>query len=281
MFTLSCESTVDLPWSYIQSRKISVIEYSYLVNDQEYPDDMGRNPDSMPQFYRFLEDGVIPKTSQITEMAYEAYLEGLLQKGDVLHLGFGTGMTPSILNGIAAGEKLQAKYPDRRIIVIDTTCSSSGYGMLVDDVADLRDAGKDLDEIVEWIKCHSRRLHGTLLSICPIMRLDYNGRMVAYNKVRTKKNAILRTADEMEQHADRGKEYSGKCWICHSNCLSVAEQMKAVLQERFPKIHGDIRICDIGTIIASHCGPGTVAIFFYGDERPQMNDSSKNEGEHE
>ena len=246
MFTLSCESTVDLPWSYIQSRKISVIEYSYLVNDQEYPDDMGRNPDSMPQFYRFLEDGVIPKTS-----------------------------------------------------------SSSGYGMLVDDVADLRDAGKDLDEIVEWIKCHSRRLHhqffsttlsyyrrsgrlsgpaaaiGTLLSICPIMRLDYDGKIVAYNKVRTKKNAILRTADEMEQHADRGKEYSGKCWICHSNCLSVAEQMKAVLQERFPKIHGDIRICDIGTIIASHCGPGTVAIFFYGDERPQMNDSSKNEGEHE
>ena len=305
MFTLSCESTVDLPWSYIQSRKISVIEYSYLVNDQEYPDDMGRNPDSMPQFYRFLEDGVIPKTSQITEMAYEAYLEGLLQKGDVLHLGFGTGMTPSILNGIAAGEKLQAKYPDRRIIVIDTTCSSSGYGMLVDDVADLRDAGKDLDEIVEWIKCHSRRLHhqffsttlsyyrrsgrlsgpaaaiGTLLSICPIMRLDYDGKIVAYNKVRIKKNAILRTADEMEQHADRGKEYSGKCWICHSNCLSVAEQMKAVLQERFPKIHGDIRICDIGTIIASHCGPGTVAIFFYGDERPQMNDSSKNEGEHE
>ena len=274
MFTLSCESTVDLPWSYIQSRKISVIEYSYLVNDQEYPDDMGRNPDSMPQFYRFLEDGVIPKTSQITEMAYEAYLEGLL-------------------------------HPDRRIIVIDTTCSSSGYGMLVDDVADLRDAGKDLDEIVEWIKCHSRRLHhqffsttlsyyrrsgrlsgpaaaiGTLLSICPIMRLDYDGKIVAYNKVRTKKNAILRTADEMEQHADRGKEYSGKCWICHSNCLSVAEQMKAVLQERFPKIHGDIRICDIGTIIASHCGPGTVAIFFYGDERPQMNDSSKNEGEHE
>ena len=277
MFILSCESTVDLPWSYVCSRNISVIEYSYFINGQEYSDDMGRNPESMEQFYQFLKDGIIPKTSQISENSYETYFENLLQQGDVLHLGFGTGMTPSILNGIAAGEKLLKKYPDRRIIVIDTTCSSSGYGMLVDDAADLRDQGENMD--------HSGRISGpaatigTLLSICPIMRLDYNGRMVAYNKVRTKKNAILCTAEEMERHAEGGKSYSRKCWICHSDCLPVAQQMKAVLQERFPEIHGDIRICDIGTIIASHCGPGTVAIFFYGDERPSMNDSQKNGGE--
>ena len=303
MFILSCESTVDLPWSYVCSRNISVIEYSYFINGQEYSDDMGRNPESMEQFYQFLKDGIIPKTSQISENSYETYFENLLQQGDVLHLGFGTGMTPSILHGIAAGEKLLKKYPDRRIIVIDTTCSSSGYGMLVDDAADLRDQGENMDMIAKWVMQHCRNVHhqffsttlsyyrhsgrisgpaatiGTLLSICPIMRLDYNGRMVAYNKVRTKKNAILCTAEEMERHAEGGKSYSRKCWICHSDCLPVAQQMKAVLQERFPEIHGDIRICDIGTIIASHCGPGTVAIFFYGDELPSMNDSQKNGGE--
>ena len=303
MFILSCESTVDLPWAYVQSRDISVIEYSYLIDGQEYPDDMGRHPGSMARFYQFLEEGAMPKTSQLTEMTYEAYFESLLQKGDVLHLGFGTGMTPSILNGIAAAEKLREKYPDRQIVVIDTTCSSSGYGMLVDDAADLRDAGKGIDEIVDWVNYNCRRLHhqffsttlrfyrrsgrisgpaatlGTLLSICPIMRLDYDGRIVAYNKVRTKKNAMIRTAEEMEQHAENGRNYNRKCWICHSNCLPVALQMKQVLKERFPHIDGEIRICDIGTIIASHCGPGTVAIFFYGDERPAMEQNQQKDGD--
>ena len=164
MFILSCESTVDLPWAYVQSRDISVIEYSYLIDGQEYPDDMGRHPGSMARFYQFLEEGAMPKTSQLTEMAYEAYFESLLQKGDVLHLGFGTGMTPSILNGIAAAEKLREKYPDRQIVVIDTTCSSSGYGMLVDDAADLRDAGKGIDEIVDWVNYNCRRLHHQFFS---------------------------------------------------------------------------------------------------------------------
>ena len=94
-----------------------------------------------------------------------------------------------------------------------------------------------------------------------------------------KKNAMIRTAEEMEQHAENGRNYNRKCWICHSNCLPVALQMKQVLKERFPHIDGEIRICDIGTIIASHCGPGTVAIFFYGDERPAMEQNQQKDGD--
>ena len=90
---------------------------------------------------------------------------------------------------------------------------------------------------------------------------------------------MIRTAEEMEQHAENGRNYNRKCWICHSNCLPVALQMKQVLKERFPHIDGEIRICDIGTIIASHCGPGTVAIFFYGDERPAMEQNQQKDGD--
>ena len=108
---------------------------------------------------------------------------------------------------------------------------------------------------------------GTLLSICPIMRLDDKGRIIAYDKVRGKKNALRVTLEAMEAHAQNGTNYSGKCFICHSNCLTEALEAKRAIEEKFPHIRGGVRICDIGTIIASHTGPGTVAVFFMGDAR--------------
>lgn len=290
-FILSCESTVDLPYAYVSSRNIPVLFYSYSVDGQEYPDDMGRDPEALPRFYQFLEDGKIPSTSQINVFKYEEYFEGLLQKGDLLHIVFGSGMTPSVTNAETAAEMLRQKYPDRRIMVIDSLCSSSGYGMLVDEAADMRDWGCSMEETAQWVMENRKNVHhqffstdlkyyrrsgrvsgsaatlGAILSICPIMRLDDGGHIIAYDKVRGKKKAIERTIQTMAEHVQDGTEYSGKCWICHSNCLAEAEQTRNAVQEHFPNIKGDIRICDIGTIIASHCGPGTVAVFFFGDER--------------
>lgn len=289
-FILSCESTVDLPYSYVASREIPVIFYVYTVGGREYPDDMGRDPEALPQFYRHLEQE-IPSTSQINQYQYIEFFKGLLQQGDVLHIAFGSGMTTSVNNAQAAAELLRKQYPNRRIEVIDSLCSSSGYGMLVDYAADLRDQGASLDTVMTWVLDHRQRIHhqffstelkyyrrsgrmsgtaatvGTILSICPILYLDDGGRIVAYDKVRGKKNAIRRTLDTMEQHAQDGRAYSGKCFICHSNCLADAEATRAAVRARFPNIQGEIRICDIGTIIASHCGPGTVAVFFVGDVR--------------
>ena len=99
------------------------------------------------------------------------------------------------------------------------------------------------------------------------MRLDDKGKIIAYGKVRGKKNAVKETIRTMEQHAQSGVNYSGKCFICHSNCPAEAEATRQAVAEHFPQIQGDIRVNEIGTIIASHCGPGTVAVFFFGDER--------------
>lgn len=290
-FILSCESTVDLPYTYVNSRDISVLFYSYSVDGQEYPDDMGRDSNALPLFYRFLENGKIPSTSQINAYKYGEYFEELLQKGDVLHIAFGSGMTPSVTNAVTAVELLRQKYPDRKVTVIDSLCSSTGYGMLVDEVADMRDRGCSMDEASQWVMENRKKVHhqffstdlkyyrhsgrisgsaatlGTILNICPIMRLDDTGHIIAYDKVRGKRKAIQKTIQTMEEHAEGGAQYSGKCWICHSNCLEEAEQTRDVIQEHFPNIDGDVRICNIGTIIASHCGPGTVAVFFLGDER--------------
>ena len=290
-FILSCESTVDLPYTYISGRNIPVLFYSYSVDGQEFPDDMGRDPEALPRFYRFLEEGKIPSTSQINVFKYKEFFERLLQKGDVLHIAFGSGMTPSVNNAVEAAKMLREEYPERKITVIDSLCSSSGYGLLVDEAADMRDRGCSMEEVSQWVMETRQKIHhqffstdlkyyrrsgrmsgaaatvGAILSICPIMRLDDGGHIIAYDKVRGKKKAIQRTIQVMEEHAQNGLQYSGKCWICHSNCLAEAEETREAVREHFPNISGEIRICDIGTIIASHCGPGTVAIFFFGDDR--------------
>ena len=290
-FVLSCESTVDLPFSYVSERNIPVIFYSYTIDGKENVDDMLRNPEALPQFYQFLEEDKLPSTSQINEFNYLNFFEQQLQHGDLLHIAFGSGMTQSVRNAELAADELREKYPERKIIVIDSLCSSSGYGMLVDYAADMRDKGCTMEEIERWVIDNRQNIHhqffstelkhyrrsgrmsgatamvATVLGICPIMRLDDKGRIIAYGKVRGKNNAIKATVDAMEAHAQGGRNYTGKCFICHSQCIQDAEKTKAAILERFPHIQGDVRIVDIGTIIASHCGPGTVAIFFLGDER--------------
>ena len=145
-FTLSCCSTVDLPYSYMESRDIPVLFYTYVVDGVEYDDDMGRDPEALPRFYRFIREGKLPQTSQINVAAYMEFFERLLQKGDLLHIAFTSGQSGSVHNAFLAAEELRAKYPERKLVVIDSLCSSSGYGMLVDSAADLRDQGKSLEE---------------------------------------------------------------------------------------------------------------------------------------
>lgn len=293
-FTLSCCSTVDLPYSYMADRDIPVLFYTYVVDGREYVDDMGRDPEALPRFYRFLEEGKLPQTSQINVGTYLSFFEKLLQKGDLLHIAFTSGQSGSVHNAMLAAKELQEKYPERKLIVIDSLCSSSGYGMLVDTVADLRDAGKSIEEAAQWVRENRNTVHhqffssnmtqfrrtgrvsgaaamvATIMSICPIMRLDDAGAIKAYGKVRGKKKAVETTIEAMAKHAQGGENYDKRCYVCHSQCPEDAQMLIDGLEVRFPRIKGKIRLCDIGTIIGSHSGPGTVAVFFYGDERPKM-----------
>lgn len=293
-FTLSCCSTVDLPYSYMEGRDIPVLFYTYVVDGREYVDDMGRDPEALPRFYRFLEEGKLPQTSQINVGTYLTFFEKLLQKGDLLHIAFTSGQSGSVHNAMLAAKELQEKYPERKLIVIDSLCSSSGYGMLVDTVADLRDEGKSIEEAAQWVRENRNTVHhqffssnmtqfrrtgrvsgaaamvATIMSICPIMRLDDAGAIKAYGKVRGKKKAVETTIEAMAKHAQGGENYDKRCYVCHSQCPEDAQMLIDGLEARFPRIKGKIRLCDIGTIIGSHSGPGTVAVFFYGDERPKM-----------
>lgn len=289
-FILSCESTVDMPFSYVSGRNIPVIFYSYTVDDREYIDDMLRDPKALPAFYEMIDAGKMPTTSQLNTAQYMDFFQEQLRHGDLLHITLGTGMTRSYQNALIAADELRELYPNRKIVILDSLCSSSGYGLLVDHATDMRDEGAALEEVESWLIENRKTIHhqffstdlkhyrrsgrisgaasmiGTVLGVCPIMRLDDKGSIIAYDKVRGKKNAIKTTIDTMKLHAVGGSDYSGKCFICHSRCIDDAEALKQALLDSFPNIES-IRIFDIGTIIASHCGPGTVAVFFFGDER--------------
>lgn len=291
-FNLSCCSTADVPYSYLESRDIPVLFYSYTIGDDEFVDDMGRDPEALNVFYGKVAAGALPRTSQINQVRYENFFEECLKKdGDLLHLAFGSGLSGSVNNARLAAEAMMEKYPDRRIVVIDTLAASSGYGMLVDYAADMRDAGRTLDETSAWVMDNRLRLHhqffcsdlahfrrsgrvsgaaatlGSLLGICPIMRLNDEGRIIAYSKVRGKKKAVAETTNVMLAHAENGADYDGKCFICNSNCMEEAEMLRQSIENSFPRLQGRIRICDIGCVIGSHCGPGTAAVFFLGDAR--------------
>ena len=163
-FTLSCCSTVDLPYSYMESRDIPVLFYTYVVDGQTYDDDMGRDPAALPRFYGFLKAGKLPQTSQINVAAYLDFFEEQLKKGDLLHIAFTSGQSGSVHNAFLAAEELRQKYPDRKLIVIDSLCSSSGYGLLVDSAADMRDAGRSIDEVAQWVLDNRNTVHHQFFS---------------------------------------------------------------------------------------------------------------------
>lgn len=288
-FIISCESTIDLPFSLISEKNIPVIYYSYNVDGTDYFDDMGKDPQSLNNFYKILNDGAKPTTTQINEEAYTEFFEPLVKKSDVLHIAFGSGMSASVNNAQSAAAKLNLKNKNK-ITVIDSTCSCSGYGLLVTSAAELRDQGKSLSELVTWLNANLRKVHhqffstdltmfkrsgrmsattaliGTILGICPIMHLNYDGKIIAYNKVRGKKKAITKTIEEMLANIPEGTAYTGKCYVSHSNSVECAQEAKRKIMETFPHIQ-EPEIFDIGPVIASHCGPGTVAVFFFGKDR--------------
>ena len=108
---------------------------------------------------------------------------------------------------------------------------------------------------------------GTVLNICPLMNVDFEGRLIPRYKIRTKKKVIQAIVDKMAEQAEGGTDYSGKCFISHSACEEDAKAVAALVEERFPNLNGHVLINSIGTTIGSHTGPGTVALFFWGQKR--------------
>lgn len=290
-YIISCCSTADLSVEHFQERRISYICFHYELDGKEYPDDCGRTMD-FEEFYRRMENGAETRTSQVNIEEFESYFEPFLKEGkDILHVSLSSGISGVLNSAMAARADLEEKYPDRKIYVADSLGASSGYGLLMDRLADLRDEGMDIDTLYQWTEEHKLELHhwffstdlkfyikggrisktagfvGGVLGICPLLNMDDAGRLVPRMKIRSKRKVIAAIVDKMEECARDGRDYDGKCYISQSACLEDARQVARLVEERFPKLNGRVEINYVGTTIGSHTGPGTVALFFWGKKR--------------
>ena len=290
-YIISCCSTADLTAEHFEKRDINYICFHFELDGKQYTDDLGKSI-AFHDFYQAMVNGSETKTSQVNADEYKEYFAKFLEAGkDILHVCLSSGISGSINSAMIAKAELEEKYPDRKICIVDSLGASSGFGLLMDKLADLRDQGMEIDEVYAWAQENRLKLHhwffstdltffvkggrvsktsgfvGTMLNICPLLNMDHEGHLIPRYKIRTKKKVIKAIVDKMEEHAQGGLDYSGKCYISQSDCYEDARAVADMVEERFPKLDGKVEINYIGTTIGSHTGPGTVALFFWGDER--------------
>lgn len=290
-FVISCCSTADLSKEHFQKRDIKYICFHYELDGVQYPDDLG---ETIPfdKFYKAMTDGADTRTSQINEAEFSEYFEPFLKEGkDIIHFCLSSGITGVVNSANIAKSMLEEKYPDRKIYIVDSLAASSGFGLLMDKIADLRDEGKGIDEIYQWAEDNKLKMHhwfftsdltffvkggrvsktagfvGGILNICPLLNVSFEGKLIPRYKIRGKKKVIQAIFEQMKEHVQDGKDYSGKCYMSQSACYEDAKAVADLIEEYFPKLNGKVEINNIGTTIGSHTGPGTVALFFWGDER--------------
>ncbi|MEG0167679.1 MAG: DegV family protein [Ruthenibacterium sp.] len=290
-FVLTCCSTADMPPSFFEAHKIPYLCFHFTIDGVDYRDDLGQ---SMPfsAFYQKITDGAQPTTSQVSVGQYVDCFEPILKSGqDILHLTLSSGLSGTYASACIARDTLREKYPQRRIEIVDSLGASSGYGLLVTAACSLRDKGAGLEAARLWLEAHKLRIHhwffstdlssyyrggrisktsavfGTMLHICPLLNMDCNGKLIPRDKYR----GVTRVMDEivarMVEHADGGLNYSGKCYISNSACEEYARTVATMIEKKFKHLDGKVQINSVGTVIGSHTGPGTVALFFFGDER--------------
>lgn len=290
-YILSCCSAADVTQEKLDAMDVRLLCNDFSMDGVPYKDDLGKTM-SYKEFYDRIRAGQKGVTSQINPADYIDYFTKLLETGkDVLHVTLSSGLSGTYQSALTAAETVRERFPERKLLIVDSLGASSGYGLQMETLARMRDEGKTIDELYDWALNNRLRIQhlfcsttltyyvrggrispaagkiGNLLGICPVMRMDHPGHLAINSRVRTKKRALRALVDQMAELADGGEAYSGRCFISHSDCEADALDVKAQIEERFKNIDGEIEVYMIGMTIGCHSGPGTVAVYFFGKER--------------
>ncbi len=290
-YVLSCCSTADLSKEHFEKIDVKYICFHYEMDGVQYPDDLGQTI-PFDTFYQKMVEGADTRTSQVNMEEYIAYFRSFLEEGkDVLHLALSSGISGSYNSARLAAEQLREEFPDRKLYVVDSLAASSGFGLIMQTLAEMRDAGADLETLHQWVLENRTKMHhwffstdltfyvkggrvskvsgwfGTVLNICPLLNVDVNGKLIPRKKIRGKKAVINAIVEQMVENAENGPDYNGRCFMSMSACMEDARAVADLIEAKFPKLNGKVVINNIGTTIGSHTGPGTVALFFWGNER--------------
>ena len=287
-FIITTDTTSDLPAAYVEQHQIGMLSLTYTINDTTYS---WEHPLPVKEFYDCMRQGSLPTTSQANPEEAAAVFEKIIneQKADILHIAFSSGLSGSYNSARLAAGELSEKYPDRKIIVIDSLCASLGEGLLVHKAVTLKEQGHTLEETADWLE--SNKLHlvhnftvndlfhlyrgcrvsktaaflGTMISLKPLLHVDDEGHLIPLSKVRGRKKSLIALVDAMEKQIGSWRDKNDIIFISHGDCIEDAQYVADLIKDRFG--YESFLINHVGPTIGAHTGPGVVALFYMGDYR--------------
>ena len=283
------DSDSDLPYEIMDERQIAMVFMPYVVNGEEYADDLGRSH-GQKEYFNAMRNGSVPSTSCLPTAYFVDFFDTYLQGGnDILYLSFSSQLSANIQNVYAACEELKTKYPNQKIVVVDTLSISAPQSILIEKAHDLYRAGKSIDEVAQWVETNKLRAQawftvddlkylrrggrissfaatmGTVLDLKPIIVETKEGKLESVEKIQGRKRALRAVANKVAENIDKVEE--ADMVILHADALEDAQRLEKLIRERVPALH-NIRTQYVGPVIGAHCGPGTIAACFFGKVRP-------------
>lgn len=286
-FLITTDTTCDLPEEYLDRYGIRLLPLYYNFGGIIYGEEKILAP---KDFYDKMRGGAMPTTMAVNPDTANHVFRGILKEGyDILHIAFSSGLSGSCSVATTVAREICEEIPDAKIIVIDSLCASLGEGLLVHKAAQLKEQGKSIDEIADWLEdnklnlCHVftvddlHHLHrggrvskttaiiGTLINVKPILHVDNEGHLIPLVNVRGRKKALISLVDQMEKRLEGYSGTNDIVFISHGDSLEDAEFVASQIKERFGISNALINY--ISPTIGSHAGPGTIALFFMGKAR--------------
>lgn len=287
-FKLVTDSTADLPEEYLKEHSVDCVNICYTLGGVTYGRE-GRELD-WKEFYAQVRDGQMPTTSQINPDEFREYFEECLQENkEILYLAFSSGLSGTYNNARLTANEIMEEHPDVKIRVVDSLCASMGEGLFVHKAVCMKEAGKTMDEVADWLEEHVQEfVHvftvddlnhlfrggrvskmtavvGTIAGIKPILHVDSEGHLIPLSKTRGRKKSLNSLVDYMEEKTRDYAEKNDIVFISHGDALEDAEYVRELIKERFGI--DSFLINRIGPTIGAHSGPGTIALFFMGTSR--------------
>ena len=285
-YVILTDSGTDFTKEMIEELDVELLDL-WVTRENEEP--VPNSSLDLSEFYAFLREKKSASTAAVNIDSFIEIMTPILEAGkDILYLGFSSGLSSTYASGKVAADELMEKYPDRKIYTVDTLAASLGQGLLVYLAAKRRLAGESIEAVRDFVEntklnlCHwftiddlfflkrggrvsgATAVVGTMLGIKPVMHVDNEGHLINVAKARGRRAAVDALFDKAK-NTMIGERANSSVFISHGDCIEDAEY----LAERIKNEIGvkEVRIAYVGSVIGSHSGPGTLALFFLGSER--------------
>lgn len=287
-YVFMTDSDSDLPYELKVKYDIPVVSMPYALDGKEYFDDLGQTLD-YKSYFDAMRAGAAPVTSALNEDDYTRYFEPVLSSGkDLLFIAFSSQLSRTIESIYAVQKQMKEKYPERKMVVVDTLSICAPQTILILKAHEMYRAGKPMDEVAAWVEENKLRSQaivtvddlkylkrggrisataaafGTMLDLKPIITLTREGKLTSCDKVRGRKKAMNYIVDKALENIDDPAQAAGM--VVHADCPEEAAKLREMLLSRMPEL-GDVMISSIGPVIGAHTGPGALGFCFFGKER--------------